>query len=377
MVDVLNSEGVISRLPVVHPDPAKQALVHGLTQHYPGETNVGNTNLDRESATVIATESGDALMKVAHDPETLRLLAQIGFGSLLFVPLLVRARVRGALTFVSREGDPPFGPEEIALAVDLAARCAMALDNARLYREADELRLAAESANRAKSTFLGNMSHELRTPLNAIGGYAELMSMGIQGPLTEAQRSGVVRIIVNQKHLLTLINQILDFVRVEAGYATYHNDEVPLVAALGEVAGMLTSAIAEKGLVVEGPSGDPEIAAWADPDRVRQIIINVMMNAVKYSTKGVGVITLTCSSAGNTAIAEIADNGPGIPAATLEAIFEPFVQLSSGLANREGGVGLGLAISRDLARAMHGDLVAKSTVGLGSSFILTLPMLAA
>jgi signal transduction histidine kinase len=129
--------------------------------------------------------------------------------------------------------------------------------------------------------------------------------------------------------------------------------------------------------VVEGPSGDPEVAAWADPDRVRQIIINVMMNAVKYSTKGVGVITLTCSSAGNTAIAEIADNGPGIPAATLEAIFEPFVQLSSGLANREGGVGLGLAISRDLARAMHGDLVAKSTVGLGSSFILTLPMLAA
>jgi signal transduction histidine kinase len=373
IVDVLESDGAIHRLPVIHPDSAKQSIAVALHGQWAVETDEADADdLSTESLT-ITRETATALMRIAHGEDNLRLLREIGFGSMLTVPFIVRARVQGAMTFVSREGDEPFTPDEIALAIDLAARCAMALDNARLYREADGLRLAAESANRAKSVFLGSMSHELRTPLNAIGGFTELMEMGIHGPVTDDQMAALDRIKVNQRHLLMLINEILNFVRVEGGHTEYHNGPVPLLGALAEVSSMLSGALTEKGLALEGPTGDPATTAWADPSRVRQILVNLMMNAVKYTTRNMGVITLTCSSVGDMAVAELSDNGPGIAPENLQTIFEPFVQLTAGLANREGGVGLGLAISRDLARAMKGDLTANSTVGVGSRFTLTLP----
>lgn len=374
IVDVLESDGAIHRLPIVHPDPATQSIVGALEGQWPVELDEDDAAADVHPASLTITrETATALMRIAHGEDNLRILKQIGFGSMLTMPLIVRARVQGAMTFVSRDGDAPFAPDEIALAVDLAARCAMALDNARLYREADGLRLAAESANRAKSVFLGSMSHELRTPLNAIGGFAELIEMGIHGPVTAEQVMALDRIMVNQKHLLMLITEILNFVRVENGETEYNNASVPLLGALTEVANMLSGALTEKGLAFEGPTGDAAIVAWADASRVRQILVNLMMNAVKYTARNHGVITLTCSTDGIMAVAVVSDNGPGIGAESLQTIFEPFVQLTGGLANREGGVGLGLAISRDLARAMHGDLTVDSTVGLGSRFTLTLP----
>jgi signal transduction histidine kinase len=361
---------------VVHPDPAKEALARKLEELWPRRksdaTDVAS-KLRSERPTVVTHESGAALMLAAHGPENLRLLREIGFGSLLVVPLIVRARVQGGITFVSREGDPPFTPDEIALAVDLAARCAMALDNARLYREADALRLAAQTANQSKSEFLGSMSHELRTPLNAIGGFAELMDMGIQGPVTEEQHVALARIKANQEHLLMLITEILNFVRIESGRMEYSFGEVPLMQALADVAAMLSGAITEKGLIVEGPQGNAHAVAWADLDRVRQILVNLLMNAVKYTPDG-GNIKLSCEVVGDTVVAHVTDTGPGIPGEKLDSIFEPFVQLTSGLADRRGGVGLGLAISRDLARAMEGDLTVESTVGVGSRFTLSLPL---
>jgi signal transduction histidine kinase len=278
---------------------------------------------------------------------------------------------------VSREGDPPFTREEIALATELAARCAMALDNARLYREADGLRLAAEAASQAKSAFLGSMSHELRTPLNAIGGFAELMEMGVQGPVTEAQQASLVRIKANQEHLLTLITEILTFVRVEGGRMEYRKGNVSLDQALADVAEMLSGAASERGLSFERAGCDPSAIAWADSDRVRQIIVNLVMNAVKYTPANGGTITLGCVVSGERVVATVADTGPGIPPEKLESIFEPFVQLTSSLTDRRGGVGLGLAISRDLARGMDGDLTVESTVGAGSRFTLTLPLASA
>jgi signal transduction histidine kinase len=377
IVDVVESNGAIHRLAVVHPDPAKEELARKLQELWPTQKGaaVGVANVLRsERPSVVTHESGAALLLAAHGPENLRILREIGFGSLLVVPLIVRARVQGGITFVSREGDPPFTPDEIALAVDLAARCAMALDNARLYREADALRLVAQAANLSKSEFLGSMSHELRTPLNAIGGFAELMDMGIQGPVTGEQQVALARIKANQQHLLGLITEILNFVRIESGRMEYSFSEVPLMQALADVAEMLSGAITEKGLTVESPRCEANAVAWADPDRVRQILVNLVMNAVKYTPPNEGTITLSCAVMGDTVIAHVVDTGPGIPGEKLDSIFEPFVQLTSGLADRRGGVGLGLAISRDLARAMDGDLTVESTVGVGSRFTLSLPL---
>ncbi|MEP6495329.1 MAG: HAMP domain-containing sensor histidine kinase [bacterium] len=376
IVDVIESNGAVHRLAVVHPDPAKQVLARRLEALWPSvspDESDSASMLRWQQPTIVTRESDVELMAAAHGPENLRLLHDIGFGSLLVVPLIVRARLQGAITFVSPEGDLPFTSDEIALAADVAARCAMALDNARLYREADALRLAAELANQTKSQFLGSMSHELRTPLNAIGGYADLIEMGLQGPVTDAQQSALARIKANQQHLIALITEILNFVRVESGRMEYIKTQVSMTKALVDVAEMLGVAAADRGLTVDGPWCASPAMAWADSDRVRQILVNVMMNAVKYTTRDGGTISLDCEEVGDTVLAHIADTGRGIPPEKLEAIFDPFVQLPASLADRQDGVGLGLAISRDLARAMDGDLTVDSTVGVGSRFTLALP----
>jgi signal transduction histidine kinase len=371
IVDVVESNGALHRLAVVHPDPAKQELVRELDRAWPADT-VDATLLRLSQPTIITKESGAVL--ATHSAESLHILEQIGFGSLLVVPLIVRARVQGAITFVSGVGDPPFTPEDVALSAEVAARCAMALDNARLYRETDALRLGAELASQAKTDFLGSVSHELRTPLNAIGGYAELLQMGTHGPVTEQQQTALARIKANEEHLVVLITEILEFVRVEGGRMEYRHAEVSLPEALSEVVEMLGGLIKAKDLTIAAPRSDPRAVAWADPDRVRQILMNLIMNAVKYASSDGGTVTLTTSVTGNAVHAHVADTGPGIPHHKLEIIFEPFVQLTAGLADRRGGVGLGLAISRDLARAMNGDLTVESTVGVGSRFTLTLPL---
>jgi signal transduction histidine kinase len=376
IVDVVESNGAIHRLAVVHPDPAKQALARALENDWPAQPDdpIGAPSVLRSPHPSIVThDSGAALLAAARGPTNLRILKEIGFGALLVVPLIVRAEVQGAITFVSPAGDVPFSQEEITLAVDVAAVCAIALDNARLYREADALRVAAEEGSRVKSEFLRNMSHELRTPLNAIGGFAELIEMGAQGPVTDEQHASLARITRNQQHLVTLVGEILNFVRVESGRMEYQIADVQMDRALSDIAEMLSGVIKEKGLTLDGPRCGANAVARADSDRVRQILLNLVMNAVKYTPRGGGTIALSCRVMSDSVITDVADTGRGIPPEKLEVIFEPFVQLATSLTDRQGGIGLGLAISRDLARGMEGDLTVQSTVGVGSQFTLRLP----
>ena len=241
----------------------------------------------------------------------------------------------------------------------------------RAVRDASRL-AAAEAASRTKSEFLATMSHELRTPLNAIGGYAELIDMGVAGAINEEQRSYLMRIRNSQQHLLAIINDLLNYSRSEAGQITYEMGEVSLHEVVDTALPMMTPQAQSKHLAVAHGPCTPAATAWADQQKVEQIVLNLLSNAVKFTPEG-GQITISCAQGEDRGTITVSDNGPGIPADKVEAIFEPFVQLGRTLTSQQQGTGLGLAISRDLARAMNGDLAVENTPGGGATFTLTLP----
>jgi signal transduction histidine kinase len=245
----------------------------------------------------------------------------------------------------------------------------------RAREEAERARAEAERANHAKTEFLAMMSHELRTPLNAIAGYAELLELGVRGELTEVQRTDVARIRRSQQHLLALINDILNFARLETGHVAYHIRDVALGAVLAEIQELIEPQRRAKKIEYLYAPCDPRLLVRADRDRLEQVLVNLLSNAVKYTGDGGTIrVTVACSADDTTASVSVADTGRGIPADQLDRIFEPFVQVGrSTMSGSQQGVGLGLSISRELARAMGGELTAESRVGEGSVFTLTLP----
>ena len=242
-------------------------------------------------------------------------------------------------------------------------------------QDARRAREEAEAANRAKSDFLAVMSHELRTPLNAIGGYAQLLEMGIHGPVTDAQRDALGRINRSQAHLLSLINDVLNFAKIDAGQVEFHVTDVPLDDVMSELEAIVAPQVRAKEQRLEMPECDGDLRVRADRDKLRQILLNLVSNAVKFTPES-GRIVLDCARAGNALTIRVSDTGIGIPEDRMRSIFEPFVQAGRALNRTHEGVGLGLAISRDLARAMEGDITVESEVGRGSVFTLTLPQAA-
>jgi PAS domain S-box-containing protein len=238
---------------------------------------------------------------------------------------------------------------------------------------ANARRLAeAEAANATKSEFLAAMSHELRTPLNAIGGYAELLSLGLGGPVTSEQMEYLERIRKSQQHLLGIISDLLNFSRVEAGHLNYEIRPVQLSKVVESVMLMVETPAAARGLHLRSEPAMGECIAVGDRVRIDQIVLNLVSNAIKY-TKAGGSITIKCGVTAKTASVTVTDTGRGVPLEKQESIFEPFVQLGRSLSSAHEGMGLGLAISRDMARAMSGDITVSSEVGKGSAFTLTLP----
>ncbi|HUQ18107.1 MAG TPA: ATP-binding protein [Gemmatimonadaceae bacterium] len=236
----------------------------------------------------------------------------------------------------------------------------------------ERLRMAAEDANRAKSEFLAIMSHELRTPLNAIDGYAELLELGIPGEILPAQRDFLGKIRKSQRHLLGLINGVLNYTRIEAGALRFDRQTVRVQETLFTCEALIAPQALAKGIGITVDAPDPELEINADGEKLQQILLNLLTNATKFTDRD-GRIGLSCHASDKEVFISVSDTGRGIAADQLTRVFEPFVQLDAQLTRTNDGVGLGLAISRDLARGMGGDITVKSEVGSGSLFTLMLP----
>ena len=263
--------------------------------------------------------------------------------------------------------------EQTQQARELAHELALTNEEMRAaINEVEKARAAADAANRSKAEFLAVMSHELRTPLNSIGGYVDLLEMELKGPVTDGQRADLQRIKRSQEHLLRIINDILNFTRLEATEVHYDIIDVPVRALITDLDALVGSLASAKSLEYscDPPSGG--VFVRTDPDKLRQILVNLMSNAVKFTAPG-GRITVRCSDNGDFIAIDVEDTGTGIPPDKLDAVFEPFVQLDSGLTRTTEGTGLGLAISRALARGMGADITVRSEIGVGSVFTLTLP----
>jgi signal transduction histidine kinase len=304
-----------------------------------------------------------------------------GVRAIIVFPLLAgSADEEHALGTVSFEFDEPFmpGDDDLAFFDGIARVAAQAMDRAFAYEqerglrfEADAARLRAEDANRIKGDFLAAMSHELRTPLNAIAGHTQLIEMGVHGPVTDAQLDALARIQRGQEHLLALINDVLNYAKLEAGRVEFQS--IPLVAAdaVREVLAMMEPQIAAKGIATVCRVSD-DLSMLGDAEKVAQVLLNLLSNALKFTDTG-GIITIEAESTPSTVQLKVVDTGCGIPADKFDAIFEPFVQVHRSLSRNTEGTGLGLSISRDLARGMGGELSVRSTVDVGSTFTLTMP----
>jgi PAS domain S-box-containing protein len=266
--------------------------------------------------------------------------------------------------------------EEAATEMETQAEHLQATNDELLERtlELDRQRAAADEANRAKSAFLAVMSHELRTPLNAIGGYVQLMEMGIHGPVTDAQLEALSRVARSQKHLLRLINDVLELARIESGRVDFVLERVDLAGLMADVTPMVEPQMGAKELVFT-MSVPPGTEVRADREKLQQIVINLLSNALKFTPAGGSVSVSLARRTGEPemVLLRVADSGIGIAPEKQAQVFQPFVQVDMSRTRRSEGSGLGLAISRDLARGMGGDLGVQSEPGKGSTFTLWLP----
>ena len=413
IVDVLAEGGDVRRLAVVHPDADKQDAARRLAAQYPPRPGdlIGAPRVIRTGRPEMVFDVPDAaLVAAAHDAEHLELLRRLGVRSYVIVPMVARGSVLGAITFVTAEHDRRFGDIDVVMAEDLARRAAMAVDNARLHREAVEARDAtdaalvevehaleeattaeehlreardtAEAALRARDEFVSTITHELQTPLNAIIGYLELLEMDVSGTLSETQRAYVRRAQESSRHLLRLVGDVLDFSRSETSRLTVAREEVGAAeTARGALALVRPQASGRMLTLVDDATRAAGLRYLGDEYRVRQILVNLLSNAIKFTPAG-GSVRLECRAHPGEGGAEgpgellflVCDSGEGVRAEDAERIFDPFVQGAAGLTRRYGGTGLGLHISRRLARLMGGDVsVDRGAAGPGATFVLRLP----
>jgi signal transduction histidine kinase len=380
-VDMLQDDGSVRLLAVEHINPDKVRWAQELATKYPPNMSdaAGLPNVLRTGKAEVYPEiTEEMLASGVSDPEYLALLKTVQFRGVIIAPIISSRGTVGAITLVSAESRRHYTPNDVALAVELGRRAGIAVENARVHRAEQQARAAAvaaqkaaEEASMAKSQFLAIMSHELRTPLNAIAGYVDLMLAEVQGPLSDQQKDALNRVKRSQHALLVLINNILNFVKVDAGHVEFNIVDGLAADIVRAVEPLVVPQLEAKGLRYSFTCSNGA-RVRADPEKTQQILLNLVSNAIKFTEPG-GEVTIDCDGDHSHVSFEVSDTGAGIPPDKQGAIFEPFVQLDRTLSSGHEGIGLGLAISRDLARQMDGKLTVKSQLGKGSRFRLTLP----
>jgi signal transduction histidine kinase len=364
----------IRRVALQNADPARTAAGLELAERFPptwAEDELMTRVLRYGETGFVPVVTDEMIVGGARNPEHLELMRRFAIASVLIVPLRARGRTLGALTLCMTESGRHYTSRDRALAEELGRRAGFAVDNARLYRTAEQTRMEAVRANRAKSDLLAKVSHETRQPVHATIGWVDTLDLGIYGELSPEQHDALRRIKQNQERLLSLLNDLLDMARIEAGKLEVRLGRVPLVGALESVEAAVLPQLRAKSLQYDSTC-DPELVLLADAAHLTGILTNLLSNAMKFTPVG-GRVSVDCRVEGNQARICVADSGIGIPAALHERVFEPFFQADSGFTRTTSGAGLGLAISREAARAMGGDITIESEEGAGSTFILALP----
>ena len=365
-VDLADPDGKVRQVVVSHKDESKIRWAKELNKRYPpdhsGPTGVGHV-IRTGQAELYADISDAMLAAAARDADHLAIMRELQIRSALIVPMIARGRTLGALTLISSGSGRRYDEADQALAMELATRAAIAIDNAQLYR-------SALAASESKSAFLATMSHELRTPLNAIIGYQSLLAEGIDGRLNDPQLVQLARIRSSADHLLGLIDEVLTFSRVDAGKEMVRREEVQLAPIVAEALAMVTPLAESKGLKLRNQTVDAGLLT--DGGKVRQILLNLLSNAIKFSDDGEIVVRSRLD--GDSVTVSIIDPGIGISPENVARIFDPFWQVEQRSTRRVGGTGLGLSVSRSLARLLGGDVSVESSVDRGSTFTVTLPV---
>lgn len=365
VIYLADEHGAVRRVEAAHRDPAKEEDAREVRAR-PVEAGEPVLAVLRTRSPLLVRSVDDGwLTRLAPDEHHAFLRRRLGAASLMLVPLVARDRGLGALELVSSDPGRPFTDDDLADASDLALRAALAVDNIRLYR-------AAQEANQAKSDLLAVISHDLRTPLNSIMGHAELLELGIPDRLSDAGLERVGRIRMGATHLLFLIDELLAFARLDSGHEALRARDVDAGAAAREVAAVIEPLALQRALAFHLALPDEAVALETDPDRLRQVLLNLVGNAVKYTERGEVRLELRPSGGGG-AVFHVRDTGPGIRPEHLERIFEPFWQVDTTQRATNGGTGLGLSVVRRLVRLLGGDVTVESEVGRGSTFSVRLP----
>jgi PAS domain S-box-containing protein len=363
---MLRPDGEIERLEIAHADPASEHLVRALAG-YPVDVNRPNpaTEVLKTGEPVLIPEIAEAMLEsVAQDPRHLELLRAVGMRSGMVVPLIARGRILGSLTCISTDSTRPLTGDDLDIAQEFANRAALAVDNARLFHE-------SEQVSHSKSEFLATVSHELRTPLNAVIGYTQLMLEGVPEPLPEGLRRYTDRISLSARHLLDMIEEILSFARLETGGEPLRLGRVELREVTAEVDAIAAPLAAAKGLhfAVRAPEA---VELHTDLRKLRQILRNLVDNAIKFTDRG--SVVLEVEQEGESVLFHVTDTGIGIAPADRDTIFEPFRQLEQSSTRVAGGTGLGLSLTGRLVRLLGGTLQLESEPGQGSRFTVCLPL---